>query len=219
MARKWTDEEIERLKVLYPNIKNSDISLKIGRSISGLASKAKSLGIRKSEMFFNDPILSGRNLQNCGKDTRFKKGSVPHNKNRNLEQWMPKETIEKIKKTQFKKGAIPQNALPIGTEVIRNDKRSGKKYIMIKVEGFKTLIYKHVYIFKSHYKIKLKPGENVVFKDGNTMNLSIDNLECITNVELMNRNSIQRYPPELKTQMLKNSKLKRIIKKIEDGKN
>lgn len=219
MASKWTDEEIEQLKVLYPNIKNSDISLMTGRNISGIASKAKSLGIRKSEAFFNDPIMSGRNLQNCGKDTRFKKGNKPHNTGKKLEEWMPKETIEKFKKTQFKKGTIPHNALPVGSEVIRFDKRARKTYAMIKIEGCNKLIYKHVYIFETHYNLKLKRGENIIFKDGNTSNLSIENLECITNIELMNRNTIHRYPVELKAKMIKISKLKRIIKKIEDGKN
>jgi hypothetical protein len=219
MASKWTDKEIALLRELYPDYQNIVLVDKIGRPYSGIASKAKSLGIRKSEAFFSDPVLSGRNLQNCCKQTQFKKGNKPHNIGKKLEEWMPQKTIEKFKKTQFKKGNDPHNSLPVGTEVLRIDKRSGKHYWMVKVEGFKSLVYKHVYIFENHHKLKVKRGENVIFKDGNTNNLSIDNLECITNVELMERNTLHRYPEDLKKQIRKISKLKKIIKKIEHGKN
>jgi len=219
MASKWTKDEIDILIELYPHKQNRDIAKELSRSVCGVASKAHQLELEKSEAFYNDPILSGRNLQNCGKDTRFKKGLIPHNKNRKLDEWMSKESIEKFKKKQFKKGSTPHNALPVGSEVLRFCKKAGRYYFMIKVEGINSLVYKHVYIFEKYHNLKLKRGENVIFKDGNTANFSIDNLECISNVELMKRNSIQRYPDELKAQIFKNARLKKIIKKLEDGKN
>ncbi|TRO20902.1 HNH endonuclease [Ectopseudomonas mendocina] len=54
-------------------------------------------------------------------------------------------------------------------------------------------------------------GHLVVFKDGNRRNFSPDNLELITRAENCRRNSIHRYPPELKQAIRRLKKLKRTI--------
>jgi len=41
-------------------------------------------------------------------------------------------------------------------------------------------------------------GFNIVFKDGNSLNCDIDNLQMVTNDELMYKNTIMRYPPEMR---------------------
>jgi hypothetical protein len=51
----------------------------------------------------------------------------------------------------------------------------------------------------------------VVFKDGNQLNCIIENLECISNAELMQRNTIHRFPAELKSTIRLVNKLKRNI--------
>jgi hypothetical protein len=56
-------------------------------------------------------------------------------------------------------------------------------------------------------------GGNIVFKDGNPLNCVIENLECISNKELLERNRISGYPLELQAAIKTRNK---IIKKIQD---
>jgi hypothetical protein len=210
----WSADEIEYLKKSYPLVCGKIISKKLGITYSQMVYQARKLGLKKDYKFLLD---SSKRLLEASINTRFKKGCVAINKGKKQTEYMSTEAIQRAAATRFKKGSIPHNSLPVGSEVLRYDKRSRKSYFMIKVEGCTKLVYKHVHIFETHWNLKLKPGENVVFKDGNTANFSIENLECITNVELMKRNTIQRFPAELKTQMVKNSRLKKIIKKLENG--
>lgn len=217
MARhEWTIKEIDYLKEIYPTVDGNLIAEKLGLTYCQVVYKARSLGIRKDYSFL---VEASKRLKEASIGTRFKKGMIPKNKGLKQVDYMNAETIEKTAKTRFKKGMIPHNALPVGTEVLRYDKRYNKTYSLIKVEGCKKLVFKQIQIYETHHKVKLKPGENIIFKDRNTDNFSIDNLECVTDVELMKRNTIRRYPEELRTKMIKISKLKRIIKKLENGKN
>lgn len=78
-------------------------------------------------------------------------------------------------------------------------------------------------------KIRQDWGSATRFKKGNTpwncgmkglpaRGRSIDNLELITRAERMRRNSIHRYPPELKSAIRVISKLKRTIQEVEHEK-
>jgi hypothetical protein len=54
-------------------------------------------------------------------------------------------------------------------------------------------------------------GKIVCFKDHNTLNCSIENLMLLSRAENMQRNTIHRYPDELKSTIRLVSKLKRKI--------
>lgn len=209
---KWTDEQVVILRRDYPTICGKVIAENLGLKHSQILNKAHNLGLKKDIQFLRD---AGKRLIDTGKAHRYEKGSVPANKGKKLEDFMNPDTVEKFRSNQFKKGNNPHNALEVGAEVIRTDKRSGKSYVLIKVEGIVKLVYKHIHIWETENNKKLPKGFNIVFKDGNNMNFDIDNLECISNSELMKRNTIQRYPEELKKEMRKLGKLKRVIKNIE----
>lgn len=209
---KWTDEQLAILRRDYPTICGKVIAENLGLKHSQITNKAQNLGLKKDIQFYRD---AGKRLIETGKAHRYEKGFVPANKGKKLEDFMDPDTIEKFRANQFKKGNNPYNALQIGAEVIRTDKRSGKSYVLVKVEGFVKLVYKHIHLWETDNNKKLPKGFNIVFKDGNNMNFDIENLECISNSELMKRNSIQRYPEELKKEIRKVGKLKRVIKNIE----
>lgn len=127
--------------------------------------------------------------------TRFYKGHVSFNKGKKQSDFMKPEAIERTKKTRFQKGSTPPNTLPVGAEVLR--KISEREYLLIKTKNSKNLIFKHIYLWEIANG-KLPKGYNVVFKDGNTLNCVIENLECISDAELMERNSYRNnYPPEI----------------------
>ena len=153
-------------------------------------------------------------------DGMYRKGQIPLNKGKKQIEYMSAEAIEKTKATRFKKGQEPHNTLEDWQETIRTDKRHNRQYILIKIPGNRKIMYKQIYIWEQHNGIKLPKGNNIVFKDGNTLNCSIENLECITDAELMSRNTYHRYPKEIAELIQLKGALTRQInkqKKLQDG--
>lgn len=51
----------------------------------------------------------------------------------------------------------------------------------------------------------------MAFRDGDRRNVTLDNLECVSRAENMRRNTIHRYPPELKQAIRAVAKLRRTL--------
>lgn len=112
-------------------------------------------------------------------------------------------------KTSFKKGNMPHNHKPIGSE--RLDKEG---YIYRKVADTrnKKNDWKMVHILLwEKYNGAVPLNHAVIFKDNNKNNISIENLELVSRSELMRRNTIHRYPPELKEVIRLNNKLRKAL--------
>ncbi len=209
--RTWTDSEIEILKRDYPKVEAKIIASTLNKGYFSVLNKAWALGLKKDKSFFT---VMGERLKESGKSHRFKKGQIPINKGKKQIEFMNSEAIERTKATRFKTGNLPHNTKPDGYITIRKDKR-GILYKWIKKEG-KMQPY-HLWVWKIN-RNEIQKGFNVVFKDSNTLNCVIDNLECISNEENMKRNTIHKYPTELKSEIRKVSKLKKVINKIEQSK-
>jgi hypothetical protein len=202
MSRKiWTPQEIEFLKANYANTLTSELCKIMNRSERSIYSQAGLLGIKKSEeirklFYWTKEKHHGKGL--------FKKGHVPANKGKK----MTKEVYEKSKHTFYKKGHKPKNTLYDGALTIRKDK-NGRVYVFIRIsEGVWKLLHQVIW---EKIKGPIPKGYNVVFKDKNQFNFNLDNLECISNSELLERNTIHRWPIELKKLIRINSKLKKEI--------
>jgi len=208
MRRIWTNEEIEILKNMYPDAYSVDVANKLNMSVDMVYRKAYALGIKKSEAFKMHELqkVQGDRLRKMGANSRFGKGHIPANKGVKMSE----DVYKKVQATMFKKGQIPATAKPDGYERLRKDKK-GRYYWMIKVAGIRKMVYKHIYLYCMHYGVTLEKGQNIIFKDGNTDNVDIDNLECVTDYELMLRNTIQRYPDDIKQTIRLLSKLKKKI--------
>lgn len=199
----FTKKEDDYIKANYLKITIESIAKKLGRSDSGVNFRMKKLGL----------ILPKEVLEQRRLDSYFKKGMTPVNKGKKQADFMSAEAIERTKKTRFKKGQSPYNSLPIGVETIRKDK-GGRDYVMVKVEGAKKLVYKNIHVWENHHKRKKPKGHNVIFKDGDTMNFDINNLELVSDSELMKLNSIHHYSEELREIIkLKNKLKKELCKK------
>ena len=146
-------------------------------------------------------------LKIVGAKSRYQKGREPESKGKP----MPKHVYDRIKESMFKKGHFPHNTKKVGYEVLRRDK-NGNYYWFIKVEGKRKLEPKHVHLWVSVHD-KVPASYNIVFKDGNTQNCIIENLECISDAELMLRNSKANYPTEIIPTMII---LKKLTKKIHE---
>ncbi len=119
---------------------------------------------------------------------RIKPGNVSHNKGKKQSDYMSPEAIERTKATQFKKGDLPHNCYhEVGRESLRRDK-SGIVYKYICVE-----IGQWIPLHTRNWELANGPipkGYCLWFKDGDTMNCELENLELITRAENLSRNSL-----------------------------
>ncbi len=149
-------------------------------------------------------------------ESRIKKGNIPFNKSKKQTDYMTQEAIERTKKTRFKKGNIPHNANKKGDGAItiRKDK-SGRNYKYIRVAlGVWELLHVHIWEKENG---KIPENHIVVFKDGNTENVCIENLELISKVENMLRNSKHKFPREIIPSLVLKNKLENKLKDLQNG--
>lgn len=202
MYRKsWSPQDIEILKMIYPNSYSHEVAQILGRTKRAIYSAAKVHNLKKSNEFIKMELArQGERLKVAGKPFRRQKGFVPINKGVK----MTEEQYQKAKHTFFKKGNVPHNAKPEVNEVLR---ACGYWYTRISENKWYP---KHQLLWE---KTHGKPPEGMVliFKDGNKNNCVIENLKLITFAENMMRNTIVQYPPELQTVIKLNNKIKRKI--------
>jgi hypothetical protein len=200
MPRRLTPEQIDYIVEHYPIQYTKDVAKHLGLAETTIYNLAFRLNLKKDETFRAMELQrQADRLRQVGKRSRFNKGTKPPNYGKK----MTPELYEKCKGTMFKKGARPVNWKPDGSE--RTDVDG---YTMIKVNG--KYIQKHVHIWNQHHG-EVPKGSAVIFKDGNRQNLIIENLILVTRKELMLKNTIQRYDPELQFTMKVLSKLKKKI--------
>lgn len=171
------------------------LARKVGKSSTYIYTRLKCLNL----------VIPQELIEERKKNGRFKIGNTL-NKGKKVSP----EVYAKMKNTFFKKGSIAHNSLPIGAEIKRVDKKNNKSYFMIKIESKRKLVFKHIHIWTLANGAP-KKGENVVFKDGNTLNCKIENLELITDQELMVRNSLNQWPSDLQEVIKLTNKLKNKI--------
>lgn len=175
MSVRWTLEQSERLKKLWPDTETNEIALILNRSARSCWYKATLLGLKRSDEFIkNQKKMFVDNLLREGVKTRFKKGHEAKNKGFPMNQWMSPEKIEKTKATRFKKGIVPHNTVPIGFERISKDGYIEVKY---KEDNCRTNFkLKHHLVYEENFG-KIPEGCVVYFLDGNKRNFSPENLK------------------------------------------
>jgi hypothetical protein len=237
----WKEEELQFIGEACLTFTNKELGEAIGRSASAVSYQLLKMGVGRNLKHWKETELkwirknafigiaklavhfkvSTATIIGClknhgivtGNNTKFKKGIVPFNKGKKVETWMRPELIEKMKRTSFKKGDLPHNTLHDGAISIRTDK-TGKKYKYIRLKQAKWELY-HRFLWMEAYG-KIPQGSLIVFKDGNEMNCVLENLELITMKVNMERNTIHRYPEEVKGAIRIVSKLKRKINHYEE---
>ena len=119
---------------------------------------------------------------NTGRTGRFEKGNISYNKGRKG------ICAEGCKKTWFKKGNIPKNYRPIGSERVTKD-----GYIEIKIADSSKWKLKHRVIWEQENG-KVPHGYAIIFKDGNKLNIDIDNLMLVSRKALavMNKSGLYK---------------------------
>lgn len=195
---KWTEEEVEFIRGIYPYYPNKVVA-KMVTDKFGFEISASNLTNIKLKYGIPDKMIPNSGI--------FQKGQVPWNKGKK----MPDETKEKVKKTWFKKGMIPKNHKPIGSTRITVD---GYKEIKI-AEPNEWQLYAR-YLWEKEHGEKLTPNDVIIYADGDKENFDIDNLVKINRANLihLNRNNLIFNEPELTKAGVNVSKIVEKINKL-----
>ncbi len=194
--RAWTPDEIETVRINYADWPTHLIATLLGRKEFSVYQMANKLGLRKSAEYLNSPSAGRlRPGHNQGGATRFKPGHVSANKGLRRPGWAP----GRMRETQFKKGERHGVAVrlyqPIGTERISKD-----GYLERKVNDDMPLQRRwravHLLMWEAANG-QLPAGHAVAFINGDKTDIRLGNLELITRVERMRRNTRHRLPKEL----------------------
>jgi len=182
--KRFNEEEDQFIEDHYLSLSGCEIGRILGRPKGSVRQRMKLLG------FIVPPEIK----QQFTESSFFRKGKEPFNKGVAQRLWMSKESIQKIRSTQYKKGNLPHNTLQDFSVAKRKDK-SGITYLYIRVKLSKWVPL-HRYVWEQANGLVLK-DHNIVFKDRNSLNCNLDNLEMLSNAELLNRNSAHRFGPEI----------------------
>jgi len=210
MPKHWTSEEITTLKKRYPDELTANIAQDLGRSVQALHSAARLHGLSKSEHFFNGAD-SGRTNGQRGMSSRFLPGHTPANKG--IKGW---QAGGRSVETQFKKGQKSINELPIGSHRQTTKERHWCCKVQMHGTQRQRWISIHKLLWIEHHG-PIPPKHVVRFKDGNPgatpADVVIENLECISMVENMRRNSIHNFPQAVIDVIQQRGRLTREINK------
>lgn len=199
-------EHVDYIKVHYATASTASIAQHIGHPAASVYRLANKMGLRKSEAYLAT-AASGRmgKGSTLGASTRFQKGHATHNKGKR----MPEHIRAKVARTWFAKGNLPHNTKEDGYTSIRKDS-SGRHYIFIR-----TALGVHVHLHRKLWTDAhgaVPKGHCIAFRDGDSMNCTLENLECITLAERMSRTTIHNYPPDMRKAMRVLGKLRKTIR-------
>jgi len=213
----WSPEDLQYLAKHYADTPTSDIAKRLGITVGQVYQKAYLLELEKSAERIEQVKQAGSaKLATAGQQHRFSQGLVPWNKGtKGIAGQHPHS-----KATQFKKGRSPaeaSNYKPIGSLRLNAD-----DYLERKVSDDQSLsparrwVAVHRLVWEAAYGA-IAPGHACVFKPGMKTTvleeITPERLEVLTRAELMKRNSIHHYPPELVEVMQIRGQLKRAINK------
>ena len=193
MRVKWSEQEENALRAMYPDMRTDDIARILGRKLQPTYRKAAQLGLRKSDAY-NASSLSGRIVKGFtpyGKRSRFPKGHVPWNTGTHF------TAGGRSAETRFREGQSPHNTLPIGSHRVTKDGTLQRKISNAKGNNSKRWRGVHELVWIEVHG-PVPAAHIVVFKSGmrtaQLEHITIDRVECISLAENMRRNSFHRYP-------------------------
>ncbi len=194
----FTKNEDKYIKENYLTITIGNIAKQLNRSTTGVRHAMKRMGL-----VLPKDILEARKTMCC-----FKKGSISANKGKKQSEYMSPEAIARSIPFRFQKQHLPHNAKYNGHEHLTKD-----GYIEVRV-ALRKYVLKHKLIWEAANG-KMPPKHCIWYKDGNKQNVTLDNLEMISQAENLRRNqeSFRSLPPEIQEAQGLINKINRKIKK------
>lgn len=200
---KWTSEQIEYLSSIYAGRSRQDSTDMFNAKYNtDLSFRAVGEQMRRHGV---------RNYME-GHKSRLAKGHTPWNKG------IPFSPAGS-EKGWFKPNQKPFNNRQVG------DERFEQGYWWVKVDDNGKWALKHREVWKNHYGVVLEGSESILFKDGDSSNLDIDNLFCVPRhvVRLVSQDDMKQDDPQLNYLIHKafevESKARTMQRKLKKGEN
>lgn len=191
----WTTEQIAILRREYPHKTCADVARLVGHSLSSTYQMAIRLKIGKSDAF-KESAASGRltAMSAAGFNHRFKRGHSSWNKGTG---WTAGgRSIE----TRFRKGTMPHNTLSVGSYRLTKDGYLERKYAEAKGGPSKRWRSVHRLVWEAAHGptpdghvVVFKAGQRTAVLE----EITLERLELVPRQELMKRNTLHRYPKEV----------------------
>lgn len=192
--RPWTPAEDAIIRERYPTASAAEVAELIARSIKSVWTRASELGVHKNPAWIAERArIRSLAPNHGGRATRFHADQPPWNKG------IPYDAGGRSRETRFRPGQRQGRALalwqPVGSLRINAD-----GYLQRKINDdkpyYKRWRAEHLLVWEAAHG-PLPKGHAVIFRDGDKMNVALDNLESIDRRELMNRNTVHRHGPEV----------------------
>lgn len=207
----YTDAERALIRRHYPHRYTREVAAMIGVSERCIYSLASTMGLKKSPAFLKRELArQGERLRRVGARSRFEPGRPSWNAGK--KGWC----APGCERTWFKKGFFPYNRDP-EFYVLGALKVSDDGYIVMRTSfkpGASGWSLLHRVLWEDAHG-PVPRGYCLAFKDGEPLNVCLENLELITRAELMRRNTIHNLPQPLKEVVQLRGALKRRIRGIE----
>lgn len=158
----YTIREDKYLRANHGTKSITQMAAELGRSRDSVKNYLQRMGLK----------LKPKHAAEIKRRAGFKKGQV-----------QPRKT-NAAKPTSFKPGHVPHNKRQDG-DITSKLHGNGKRYQYLRYAGRWVLYHRHTWIASNG---PIPSGHVIVFRDGNTMNADIDNLECITIAAQFERN-------------------------------
>lgn len=184
----WEPHEVWALRVLYPHFSASEIADVLQLSVNCVLNKADHLGLKKPTDWIAerarhrmaDPSHPGRKHQFHAGQKSWNTGT---------------KGLMKPNTGSFKKGQLPQTWQPIGSNRTTSDGYLTRKTADTRCTRRDYAPVHHL-VWRMHGGT-VPAGHALVFRDGDSRNFDINNLELLTRAQLMARNSVHRHGPEI----------------------
>lgn len=180
-GRPWTQDDNELLRRHYADGKSGELAAMLGRTLPGVYSQARKLGISKSQAYLESGAGRIQKGKSVSPATQFRPGHKTWNKGM-------KGLQRGGQAGWFRKNQMPHNHVSVGTIVA-----DFEGYLKKKIGEPRQWRYLHRLTWEEAHG-PIPKGMALVFRDGNRQNCALENLELLTRQELMRRNSVHNLP-------------------------
>lgn len=211
--KRFTPEEDQFIRDNYLTLTLNQMADELDRALGSVAGRMRVLKLKIPDEIKEKRFKeSYTRLAESGKMHRFTKGQTPHNKG----QKMPDHVYEKCKGTMFKPGQLPHNTKHFGKPYLYTRKKKNGYieriwFIQVNRKRRSYLTY-----LCEQNGVDLT-GRKPILREGfdHSHAPEIDDILILTNKENMARNTITRYPTELRRLIRTHAKFKKQIENDE----
>ena len=194
--RLWEPEDDAQLAARYPHEPTVAIAADLRRSLTAVYARARNLGLEKSAEYLASPAACRlRRGDGVGKASRFPPGHAPANKGLHRPGWASGRMRETWFRKGERRGRAALNYQPVGSERFSKD-----GYLQRKTNEDLPFQRRwrmvHVLLWEAAHG-PVPPGHAIAFRNGNRRDVRLENLECISRRQLMQRNTIHNLPAAL----------------------